>query len=871
MKKITTLFCLFLSVTFYSNAQPYSLPFQEFYTGSSTEFTYNTTSFNTAIGENGWEIAQSITRSPLVTPGVAFKTLSEGGYLLSPQINITSGTALEMHLFARMVLNNDNTGSGTNANNLLRNFFVVLGSDTIYDHHKISYDLATPLFQNPGSRFMTSFIYDGASPSRMKFFATNSYSGVWAGKQDGLILTSAASNTNNTGTLLKATTSVPAINIGYGMSINLGNLNLRNNQANTAASKTFSLKGVNLTNSIDLDDSQASRISLPVKVFNPVSGSVNQNVTIIINVPVATGTFTEKVTVVADALRATNTNPATADLAIRPTRTIWFTYTVVDQTNATDAFQTAGSGNWSSNSSWQSKANETTGWLSATSTPGASSSSVLVKNGHTLTLDATVNATSITVEPQGKLTIATAQTLNLSGNLVLQSDENATATIDNKGTLNVTGTVTVQQHLTSVRNWYVSSPFTNATAPASNTYYEYIEPGNNTGFVAPSTLYWKSVSSGATLASGKGYIVKPTSAPATFSLSGTLADGNLPPVNLTRTTGKDKEGFNLVGNPYPSFLDVSSLATNTDVESSFWLRSRNAGNTAWVFDSYNFEGAVSSSNSGKVVTTYIPPMQAFWVRVASGKTAATINFTNNMRAHQDDVNNKFRVPSVSTNKIIGLQVSNDLNSDETVIYFNTNADNNYDRYDTQKMFNNTADIPEIYTTTENEQLVINGMKDYYTGMQIPLGFNAGQSTSYKLRASRIENFDTNTRIVLIDKMYNTEFDLSAGDEYTFASNPTASQDRFAVLFKSATGTTGLDKLQPNSIVTSTDKGFIHIKLNSAFVENAKVSVFNALGQLVHTQLLKAQATMLAPQFESGIYVLQVQNGGYSFIKKTVVK
>jgi hypothetical protein len=42
-------------------------------------------------------------------------------------------------------------------------------------------------------------------------------------------------------------------------------------------------------------------------------------------------------------------------------------------------------------------------------------------------------------------------------------------------------TVTAQQYLGSARNWYVSSPVSSATAPATNVdyYYEYVEAGDN--------------------------------------------------------------------------------------------------------------------------------------------------------------------------------------------------------------------------------------------------------------------------------------------------------------------------------------------------------------------------------------------------------
>ncbi len=118
-------------------------------------------------------------------------------------------------------------------------------------------------------------------------------------------------------------------------------------------------------------------------------------------------------------------------------------------------------------------------------------------------------------------------------------------------------------------------------------------------------------------------------------------------------------------------MDIDNFASNEDLESSYWYRTRNAGNTAWTFDTYNIPSALSTGNSGLSVSKHIPPMQAFWVRVKSGKSSATLQFTNAMRGHQDVATNKFRAPAAvnTENKVLRLQVSNGTNSDETILYF----------------------------------------------------------------------------------------------------------------------------------------------------------------------------------------------------------
>jgi len=49
----------------------------------------------------------------------------------------------------------------------------------------------------------------------------------------------------------------------------------------------------------------------------------------------------------------------------------------------------------------------------------------------------------------------------------------------------------------------------------------------------------------------RGYV---SAATTSLGFTGTLNSG-LKTIALTRTAGKTKAGFNLVGNPYPSYLD----------------------------------------------------------------------------------------------------------------------------------------------------------------------------------------------------------------------------------------------------------------------------------------------------------------------------
>jgi len=278
-------------------------------------------------------------------------------------------------------------------------------------------------------------------------------------------------------------------------------------------------------------------------------------------------------------------------------------------------------------------------------------------------------------------------------------------------------TSTVEQYLPTGRNWYVGVPL---NSEVTTIPYTALTSGG-----ATSVSYWNETIGDwvnnytGNLSNGVGYIAVSSSGSATnnISFTGTLNDGNIT-VDLTRTVGKTKEGFNLISNPYPSYLNaMTAINTNSaNMETTIWYRTKGS--------SYSFETVNTSSGEGTHgVTGYIPPMQAFWVRATAASTSLT--FTNSMRSHANPTG--ITTTLLKTKSMIGptkirLQVSNGVNTDEALIYTNENAQNDYDIYDSRKLSNDNVSIPEIWTIAGSEDLVINGFNQLPVNVEIPLGF-----------------------------------------------------------------------------------------------------------------------------------------------------
>lgn len=467
---------------------------------------------------------------------------------------------------------------------------------------------------------------------------------------------------------------------------------------------------------------------------------------------------------------------------------------------------------------------------------------------------------NLTVNAGKQFTLASG-TLSVAGNLTLSSDAtNGTATFVNAGgALTVSGKTNVEQYLGTTRNWYVSSPLSNAKAPAGFTLYKYVE-------AAGAGLNWASVAANSTYEVGTGYIALPstTGGKITFSTEtgGTINTSDVP-VALTATNA----GFNLIGNPYPSHLTWTKAFVDANValiQPTIWYRTNSGGSNTggWSFPTFNANSGVGTLGA----TGIIPPMQAFWVKaVAAGTLTLNSSLT---KSHQ--TGNPLKAPAVKNTdrKLLRLEVSNGTAIDEAVVYFDAEALNTYDKYDSPKKFNNSTSVPDIYTVVGNEKLVINGLNQLENNMEMTLGFNSLTNGNFTFKTTEMTNFDANTRVYLIDKVANTETELFPATEYAFASDITANNEtRFSILFKAPSITTSLENQLINTSV------FVNAANETVILapENTQYSVYNAVGQRLTNGVTISDRTVVKNFGKAGIYIVKLTRQGQTNSYRLVVR
>lgn len=519
------------------------------------------------------------------------------------------------------------------------------------------------------------------------------------------------------------------------------------------------------------------------------------------------------------------------------------------------------------------------GSLSGTGTIDATTGNLVFGGSSEQTLAAsnlTSSVNNLTIKPGCQLSTSgdfTATTLNLQCN-----SSNGPATLKTTGTLTTT-TATVQQYLTgsgattpNTRFWYFTSPLTDATSNALDV--TSADPVNKLwSFSEVSYGYSPITNTTTTLDQGRGYVAR-LGANKTVNFTGTTLNNGDIDLTIYRTgTELAKRGYNLVGNPYPSYLDIKTAfnhASTTGLESTIWYRSFNSGSNLMAFDTYNaVSGAgISLGSDAPALDKYIPPMQAFWVRAAADGVNGNLHLNNDMRSHQP-TGNKLRSIAVDTVSVerIRLQITNGRGKDQALVGFYAQARDSFERYDSHKMYNENDSIPEIFTLAGKEEVAINGLALFNGRKDMKLGFKTRKPGRFTIKALEMLNLATDTKVLLKDNLLNTTQDLTETPEYSFTSDAASSTDRFTLsIVKAATGLSSAKEIgfevrvQPNRQ--------IEVALSGA--AKARVGIYDLDGRTLYVQDIATPVCNLNKALNNGIYLVKVTANGQSYSKKVVV-
>ena len=362
------------------------------------------------------------------------------------------------------------------------------------------------------------------------------------------------------------------------------------------------------------------------------------------------------------------------------------------------------------------------------------------------------------------------------------------------------------------------------------------------------------------LTQGKGYLAAIDKA-VLLEASGTLNNGEVTiPVTIKAgfdntnqgipaTEGTELKGYNLLGNPYQSYLDFATFAS---VNSSLWDGSATFALYDAETDTYTQGSATTSSKGSYAASGDINMHQGFFILADN---AGTATFNNTMRSNTPASGTSFRGEERPAYPLINLKVTgDDGTNDIAVVEFSR------PEYSAAAKMKHIGGNGKVYFRHNGEDCALLYLDEDIDNL--PVRFETVEDGTYTLTWSTANA--TFSYLHLIDNMKGMDIDMLTSEGYTFQSTTGDYASRFKLVF----AYTGVEEESE----TATE--------HFAFVSNGNLIV-NGMGMLEMidmngrvisaTRLSDAQNTVALPNAAAGVYVLKLTDSASSKVQKVVIR
>lgn len=436
-------------------------------------------------------------------------------------------------------------------------------------------------------------------------------------------------------------------------------------------------------------------------------------------------------------------------------------------------------GNWENNGTF----NEGTGTVTFT---GTGNTITGTNNFYNLNVNSSSASNEGIIRLTNILTLGANATFDAdgpgSGTFSLMSTATRTASIARIPDLaTVTGSVNLQRHIPGQDNvfYYLANSIVGATlanwddesaSPGSYYYNEAVIGTINDG-------YTRTVSS-TSLTPGQGfaYNMRNTS-PVVLQVNGSVKQKLVDfTVSYSSSGDNSTDGWNLIGNPYPSTIDW--LAPEG------WNLGSSLNGTAYVpdtgpdrtltFVTYSRSTDLTLNNGGGGIASG----QAFWIK-ADNNTDVTLSATEAVKVNETTTA-LLRKKDPQDYMILALNQGS--LRDETAVVFRDKATDAYDPgLDSEKMRNSIFNLSSL--TSDNIDVAISVLPWFSCANSIQLNIHNIAQGNYSLDFTKLGSFTKEVSFTLLDNYNQNTFSVSEGAVYEFQINTDAASgaaDRFAL-------------------------------------------------------------------------------------------
>ncbi len=547
---------------------------------------------------------------------------------------------------------------------------------------------------------------------------------------------------------------------------------------------------------------------------------------------------------------------------------------------------------------WNISSNEwaTTNWKPGTDIPTADNC-VIIKKPVTINNTTQGLAKNITVEPSGELQISGSLKVTdfvknyaPSGAVVIES--NASLIQVNEGnTINV-GNITAQRKVNvspgRQQYNYIISPLEGQSLKTIYPNIEYVLYHNETNnfFYNSSGAYIK----GRALAVKEpkaGVLPSAKASTVTATFTGYPTNGAFTYNLVNSNTASPKRGYNLVGNPYPSNMDLIQFyhinSGSGNISNAFHLWDNRANSqTVQMGDKYEGQayaifhattppgegtGTLATGDFGMAgvvrPTRYIKVGQGFMVKTSVNNQP--LLFNNTVRTHEDGPTFFGRTAENTVNFDrfwLNMITPTNLRSDMAVVYFEGGT-NGFSSDDAASL----GGSDELYSRVDDRKVNINGRSIFTDEDVVPLGTRHFTTGEYRIELAGTEGiFSSAQPVYLKDKLTGAITNLSES-AYSFAAEAGESTGRFEIVYKSG-GVLATDAGVEESVVVYREKNHFHVRSGKRNITG--LQLFDSSGRLVYSVKPNAvEAIIDGNALPTGVYILRIERGGEVSTRKIV--
>lgn len=342
-------------------------------------------------------------------------------------------------------------------------------------------------------------------------------------------------------------------------------------------------------------------------------------------------------------------------------------------------------------------------------------------------------------------------------------------------------------------------------------------------------------------------------------------------------------GWHIFGNPYPSAISWRNSEgwTKENILPTIWYRTQIGSEMTFV--TYNAESDISSHTPEEANEFYtegddfsiIPPYQAVWIRTATNGPAS-ITVDNRVRLHSlststEDIQAP-QLKSASTNTEVSkirISASNRFSRDGSVIYFSDNNAEGFGTEDSEKYFNDSKNIPEVYTRVDTRSLAINGVPTTTESVKsIPISVRNRVEGDVSLGFD-LSHFTGEHAVYFEDKATGAFLNVARNSTYEYSVKQTGEDhDRFVLhLYKV---TTDLEEVRADndeiaageeiSIKSIAGKVLVSVGMDLVQQNPGTIEIYTIDGRKVSEVPARSSRTLVLLPNERGVYIVRAQFG-----------